>query len=73
MQFNRETLQPYKSQAYVKFDEAIYMDRFLDSADPHKKAKSKRIQTALIARRDRLHLLTEHKVCVFSTDTLLQD
>ena len=66
MQFNRETLQPYKSQAYVKFDETIYMDRFLDSADPQKKAKSKRIQTALTAKRERLHLITEHKVCIFS-------
>lgn len=66
MQFNRETLQPYKSQAYVKFGETIYMDRFLDSADAHKKAKSKRIQTALIAQRERLRLLTEHKVRVDS-------
>jgi len=65
VQFNRDTLQPYKSQAYVKFGETIYMDRFLDSADPHKKAKSKRIQTALIARRDRLRLLTEHKHAPF--------
>lgn len=69
VQFNRDTLQPYKSQAYVKFGETIYMDRFLDSADPHKKAKSKRIQTTLIARRDRLRLLTEHKVCVCSSRT----
>ncbi|KAF8433463.1 cysteine proteinase [Boletus edulis BED1] len=65
VQFNRETLQPYKSQAYVKFGKTIYMDRFLDSADPHKKAKSKRIQTTLIARRERLRLLTEHKHAPF--------
>ncbi|KAH0837895.1 hypothetical protein J3R83DRAFT_6125 [Lanmaoa asiatica] len=65
VQFNRETLQPYKSQAYVKFGETIYMDRFLDSADPQKKAKSKRMQTALIARRERLRLLTEHKDAPF--------
>lgn len=61
VQFNRETLQPYKSQAYVKFGETIYMDRFLVSADQKKKAKSKVIQTALNARRERLRLLTEHK------------
>ncbi|KAF9225295.1 cysteine proteinase [Gyrodon lividus] len=65
VQFNRETLQPYKSQAYVKFVETIYMDRFLDSADPQKKARSKSIQAALNARRERLRLLTEHKHAPF--------
>ncbi|KAG9313925.1 hypothetical protein JVU11DRAFT_4697 [Chiua virens] len=67
VQFNRETLQPYKSQAYVKFGEIIYMDRFLDSADPQKKAKSKHIQTVLNARRERLRLLTENKHAPFDT------
>ncbi|KAI6048070.1 hypothetical protein EDC04DRAFT_2886852 [Pisolithus marmoratus] len=62
VQFNRETLQPYKSQVYVKFGETIYMDRFLDTADPLKKAKSKSIQAALNSYRERLRLLTEDKV-----------
>ncbi|ETW86564.1 hypothetical protein HETIRDRAFT_306078, partial [Heterobasidion irregulare TC 32-1] len=57
-QFDRETLQPYKSQAYVKFGETVYMDRFLDSADPEKKERSKAIHAALSACRDRIHLLT---------------
>lgn len=61
VQFNRETLQPYKSQAYVKFGEIIYMDRFLDTADPLKQAKSKSLQAALNSRRERLRLLTEDK------------
>jgi len=65
VQFNRETLQPYKSQAYVKFGETIFMDRFLDSIDPQKKAKSKSIQAALDSRRERLRLLTEHKHAPF--------
>ncbi|KIL00786.1 hypothetical protein PAXRUDRAFT_129015 [Paxillus rubicundulus Ve08.2h10] len=65
VQFNRETLQPYKSQAYVKFGETIFMDRFLDSVDPQKKAKSKSIQAALNTRRERLRLLTEHKHAPF--------
>ncbi|KAF9245638.1 hypothetical protein BU15DRAFT_85365 [Melanogaster broomeanus] len=65
VQFNRETLQPYKSQAYVKFGETIYIDRFLDSVDPQKKAKSKSIQATLNARRERLRLLTEHKHAPF--------
>lgn len=65
VQFNRETLQPYKSQAYVKFGETIYMDRFLDSADPLKQAKSKSLQSALTSRRERLRLLTEDKHAPF--------
>lgn len=38
------------------------MDRFLDTADPQKKAKSKSIQTTLNAQKERLRLLTEGKV-----------
>ncbi|KAL4070474.1 hypothetical protein J3A83DRAFT_4525436, partial [Scleroderma citrinum] len=67
VQFNRETLQPYKSQAYVKFGETVYMDRFLDTADPSKQAKSKSLQAALTARRERLRLLTEDKHTPFGT------
>ncbi|KAH9486398.1 putative ubiquitin carboxyl-terminal hydrolase 2 [Psilocybe cubensis] len=61
VQFNRETLQPYKSQAYVKFGENLYMDRFLDSANPDKKSKSKAIQTELNACRERVRILVEGK------------
>ncbi|KZT22681.1 cysteine proteinase [Neolentinus lepideus HHB14362 ss-1] len=61
VQFNRETLQPYKSQAYVKFGETVYMDRFMDSADPQKKARSKAIQFELDACRDQIHRLTQGK------------
>jgi ubiquitin carboxyl-terminal hydrolase 25/28 len=62
VQFNRDTLQPYKSQAYVKFWENLYMDRFLDTADPIKKNKSKAIQSELSACRDRVRQLVEGKV-----------
>ncbi|KAI6102677.1 hypothetical protein EDD16DRAFT_1696584 [Pisolithus croceorrhizus] len=65
VQFNRETLQPYKSQVYVRFGETIYMDRFLDTADPLKKAKSKSIQAVLNSYRERLRLLTEDKHAPF--------
>ncbi|KAH7927253.1 cysteine proteinase [Leucogyrophana mollusca] len=65
VQFNRETLQPYKSQAYVRFGETIYMDRFLDSADPRKKMKSKALQAELNAHRERLRLLTQDKHAPF--------
>ncbi|KAF5385340.1 hypothetical protein D9615_001037 [Tricholomella constricta] len=61
VQFNRETLQPYKSQAYVKFGETIHMDRFMDNADPHKKAQSKTIQTQLNACRERVRILLDGK------------
>ncbi|KAJ7754991.1 hypothetical protein DFH07DRAFT_496988 [Mycena maculata] len=61
VQFNRDTLQPYKSQAYVKFGETIYMDRFLDSADPQKKARGKIIQAELTKCRDRIRTLLTSK------------
>ncbi|KAJ7040245.1 hypothetical protein C8F04DRAFT_1082915 [Mycena alexandri] len=61
VQFNRDTLQPYKSQAYVKFGETIYMDRFLDSADPQKKARSKEIQAELTICRERIRTLLSSK------------
>ena len=62
VQFNRETLQPYKSQAYVKFGENLYMDRFLDTANPIKKNRSKAIQSELSSCRDRVRQLVEGKV-----------
>jgi ubiquitin carboxyl-terminal hydrolase 25/28 len=61
VQFNRETLQPYKSQAYVKFGETIYLDRFMCDADAEKKARSKVVQNELSACRERLRLLEEGK------------
>jgi ubiquitin carboxyl-terminal hydrolase 25 len=63
VQFDRETQQAYKSQAYVKFGETICMDRFLDSADPEKRTRSKDIQMRLNASRDRIQRLTQGKVC----------
>ncbi|KAI0352188.1 cysteine proteinase [Trametes cingulata] len=67
VQFNRETQQAYKSQAYVKFGETIYMDRFLDSANPEKKARSKEIQAELSTARDRVQKLTTGKHAPFAT------
>ncbi|KAL1708102.1 hypothetical protein EV121DRAFT_255015 [Schizophyllum commune] len=61
VQFNRETLQPYKNQAYVKFDETIYLDRYLDGGDPQKKMRSKAIQHELTSCRDRWRLLKQGK------------
>ncbi|KAF9489022.1 cysteine proteinase [Pleurotus eryngii] len=67
VQFNRETLQPYKSQAYVKFGEAIYMDRFLDNVNPQKKALSKQIQAELDTCRERIRILLQGKCGPFAT------
>jgi ubiquitin carboxyl-terminal hydrolase 25/28 len=38
------------------------MDRFLDTADPVKRARSKEVQAELNTRRERLRLLTQDKV-----------
>lgn len=62
VQFNRETLQPYKSQAYIKFGETLYMDRFLDDAKPEKKARAKEIQARLTMCRDRIQVLMQSEV-----------
>ncbi|KAH0591372.1 putative ubiquitin carboxyl-terminal hydrolase 2 [Termitomyces sp. J132] len=67
VQFNRETLQPYKSQAYVKFGETIYLDRFMDNADLEKKTRSKVIQARLNMARERARLLVEGKDASFLT------
>ncbi len=62
MQFNRETMQAYKSHSYVKFGETIYMDRFMDDAPAEKKAAAKAIQEELTHNRERIRLLTQSKV-----------
>lgn len=59
MQFNRETLQPYKSQSYLKFGETLYMDRFLEDSNLEKRIKAKEIQGRLTACRERINLLTQ--------------
>ncbi|KAH8099848.1 cysteine proteinase [Cristinia sonorae] len=66
VQFDRETQQAYKSQAYVKFGETIYLDRFMDTAAPEKKARAKAIQTRLNACRDRIYKLTQGKHAPFA-------
>jgi len=58
VQWDRETGQSWKSQAYVQFGETICVDRFLDSANPDKRVRSKAILTELNRCRDRIHLLT---------------
>ncbi|KAL4250299.1 hypothetical protein ABKN59_003113 [Abortiporus biennis] len=66
VQFDRETQQAYKSQAYVKFGETLYLDRFLDSVDPEKKARSKLVQSQLNNSRDRIQRLTQGKFAPFA-------
>ena len=62
VQFNRETLQPYKSHAYVKFGETLSMDRFLHDAPSDKRARSAEIQAELNLCRERIQTLTQGKV-----------
>ncbi|KAF8262773.1 hypothetical protein EI94DRAFT_1773099 [Lactarius quietus] len=57
VQWDRETGQSWKSQAYVKFEETICLDRFLDSANPDKRAHSKDILSELSKRHDRIDQL----------------
>ncbi|KAF8262779.1 hypothetical protein EI94DRAFT_1808258 [Lactarius quietus] len=57
VQWDRETGQSWKSQAYVKFEETICLDRFLDSANPDKRARSKDILSELSKRHDRIDQL----------------
>ncbi|KAG8892118.1 ubiquitin-specific protease ubp2, partial [Tulasnella sp. 403] len=61
VQFNRETLEAYKSNAYVKFEESLFIDRFLSNADPVKKERSKEIERELHTCRERLSQLTKGK------------
>ncbi|KAF8257126.1 hypothetical protein EI94DRAFT_1774612 [Lactarius quietus] len=62
VQWDRETGQSWKSQAYVKFEETICLDRFLDSANPDKRARSKDILSELSKRHDRIDQLKNGQV-----------
>jgi hypothetical protein len=55
-------MQAYKNNAYVRFEETIRMDRFLDRADTAKKARAKVIQSELNVCRERIQALTKGKV-----------
>ncbi|KAJ3805779.1 hypothetical protein F5876DRAFT_51258 [Lentinula aff. lateritia] len=72
VQFNRELLQSWKSQAYVKFGETLYMDRFMDTANPEKRKRSKEVQDELNTCRERLKLLTKGKSNNISFSDALQ-
>jgi len=58
VQFDRETVQAYKSHTYVKFGETISMDRFLDDAPSNKRTTSKILQRELNGCRERIHALS---------------
>ncbi|CAE6436195.1 unnamed protein product [Rhizoctonia solani] len=57
VQFNRETMQAFKSNAYIKFEQTLRLDRFLANMDPVKKAHSKNMEIELAACRERLRAL----------------
>ena len=62
MQFDRETLQAKKSNSYVKFEETLRMDRFLDAIDTVKKAQSRTIRNNLRGCRARIAALSQPSV-----------
>lgn len=55
-------MQAFKSNAYIKFEETLCMDRFLANGDPEKKAQSKKIESELATCRERLRALTSGNV-----------
>jgi ubiquitin carboxyl-terminal hydrolase 25/28 len=57
VQFNRDTMQAFKSNAYVKFGETLSMDRFLANTSSEKKAESKKLELELASCRERLRTL----------------
>lgn len=67
VQFDRELCQSWKSQAYVKFGETLYMDRFMDDVNPQKKAQSRIIEDELNICRERLRTLLQGKNGAFLT------
>ncbi|KAI9510784.1 hypothetical protein F5148DRAFT_509712 [Russula earlei] len=67
VQWDRETGQSWKSQAYVKFGDTICVDRFLDSANPDKRVRSEAILADLNRCRDRIHLLTTGQHAPFTS------
>ncbi|KAI1783766.1 hypothetical protein LXA43DRAFT_1129627 [Ganoderma leucocontextum] len=56
-------MSPETAYQTLDFGETVYMDRFLDSADLGKKARSKAIHTELTAARERVQHLTQEKAC----------
>ncbi|KAG9089262.1 ubiquitin-specific protease ubp2, partial [Ceratobasidium sp. 392] len=58
VQFNRDTMQAFKSNAYVKFEETLSMDRYLADIDPKKKEEGKKLESELASTRERLRSLT---------------
>lgn len=52
----------YKSNTYLKFEETLYMDRFLPSADPTKRERTKKLMKELMKAREKLSVLQDSKV-----------
>lgn len=62
MQFDRDTLRPIKNNTYVKFEETLRMDRFLDSAEVEKKSRSRAILRKLRKCQSRIASLSPSSV-----------
>lgn len=61
--------RPYKCNAFVKFDETLYMDRFLPTADMAKKERSQQLTRDVVKAREQLATLRDSKVRFLSVHT----
>ncbi|KIY73387.1 cysteine proteinase [Cylindrobasidium torrendii FP15055 ss-10] len=61
VQFDRERLQSWKSQAYVKFSDTLYMDRFMEDAPAEKKSQTRILEDELYSCRERLSTIQNGK------------
>lgn len=64
VQFDRVNFRPFKSLALLKFDETMYMDRYLDTTDPEVIAKRRQVWAWKVELNDvkaRLERLTSRQ------------
>jgi ubiquitin carboxyl-terminal hydrolase 25 len=57
VKFDRKSGQAFKSQAYIKFEETITMDRFMENVDPVKKENSQNLQSDIRRCREHVQML----------------
>ncbi|KAL1698222.1 hypothetical protein EV121DRAFT_297428 [Schizophyllum commune] len=70
--FDRKHLRPYKDQSYVKFGEALYLDRYIRGGDPERRKRYRAIQDELHVCQNRLRLLRQSQTTVGPSGKALQ-
>jgi len=73
VKFDRKTGQAFKAQSYVKFEESLVMDRFMEGADSGKKETSLTLQAEIRRGRERIQTLEagEHTSFMGHLDTAI--